>query len=201
MKIRLPRPWSNCGEHPEPEGAQRQTHDPPRRQEAADAITQIVQTSLAFGQPYMDKRIMTAVGQRCAARGLTAEQTHVAVQAAGLVSAGLNTHVVDDVGARCAAQHMDPYQQTVAMTAAAVTMIAKRHGVQLSPNVQAFRKDMEAKTADLPADPSYYHEIYTLVAAIDGPDTHHARTAAQAVSEWHHHVASLIRDVMSTGGR
>ncbi len=172
--------------------------DRPLDTDDRDALVRAVKTALAFGRPYMKRRVGEAVGARCAARGLSPDRIKRAQEVAGLVTAGFTTCGLVDTAASLDARGAAPYQMAVGLTSDVIVTVTKHNGARMGPE---FPKEMERKVADLADDPAYYLDLYALAAAVDRTDAPLSVSLPPDEGGWRADAASVIRDVVSSGGR
>ncbi len=172
--------------------------DHPLDTDDRDALVRAVKTALAFGRPYMKRRVVEAVGARCAARGLSPDRIKRAQEVAGLVTAGFTTRGLVDTAASLDARGATPYQMAVGLTSDVIVTMTKHTGARPGPE---FPKEMERKVADLADDPAYYLDLYALAAAVDRTDAPLLVALPPDEDGWRAKAASIIRDAVSRGGR
>jgi len=172
--------------------------DRPLDTDDRDALVRAVKTALAFGRPYMKRRVVEAVGARCAARGLSPDRIKRAQEVAGLVTAGFTTRGLVATAASLDARGATPYQMAVGLTSDVIVTMTKRTGARPGPE---FPKEMERKVADLADDPAYYLDLYALAADVDRTDAPLSVALPPDEGGWRADAASIIRDVVSSGGR
>jgi len=172
--------------------------DRPMKTDDRDALVRAVKTALAFGRPYMKRRVVEAVGARCAARGLSPDRIKRAQEVAGLVTAGFTTRGLVDTAASLDARGATPYQMAVGLTSDVIVTMTKRNGARPGPE---FPEEIGRKVADLADDPVYYLDLYALAADVDRTDAPLSVSLPPDEGGWRAEAASIIRDTVYSGGR